>query len=61
MLAIDGFLRGLWVGVLAVLVWGALSGITGWEWMLPQTQWVFLLTMIVAGLAKIVRESGKTR
>lgn len=61
MLAIDGFLRGLWVSVLAVLVWGVLSGITGWEWMLPQTQWVFLLTMIVAGLAKIVRESGKTR
>ncbi len=59
MLAIDGFLRGLWVGILAVLVWGILSGITEWEWMLPQTQWVFLLAMVVAGLAKIVRDSGK--
>ena len=61
MLAINGFLRGLWVGILAVLIWGALSGITGWGWMLPQTQWVFLLAMVVAGLAKIVRDSGKTR
>lgn len=61
MLAIDGFLRGLWVGILAVLVWGVLSGITGWEWMLPQTQWVFLLSMVVAGLAKIVQESGRDR
>ena len=56
MLAIDGFLRGLWVSILAVPVWGALSGITGWGWMLSQTQWVFLLAMLVAGLAKIVRD-----
>lgn len=61
MLAINGFLRGLWVGILSVLVWGVLSGITGWGWMLPQTQWVFLLAMLVSGLAKIVRDSGKMR
>ena len=61
MLAIDGFLRGLWVGILVVLVWGVLSGLTGWEWMLPQTQWVFLLAMIIAGMAKIVHESSKRR
>ena len=61
MLSINAFLRGLWVGILAVLMWGVLSGITGWGWMLPQTQWVFLLTMLVAGLAKIVRDSGKMR
>lgn len=59
MLAINAFLRGLWVGILAVLIWGVLSGLTGWGWMLPQTQWVFLLTMLVAGLAKIVRASVK--
>ena len=59
MLAIDGFLRGLWVGILVVLVWGILSGLTGWEWMLPQTQWVFLLAMLIAGMAKIVHESSK--
>ena len=61
MLAIDGFLRGLWVSILAVPVWGAMPGITGWGWMLPQTQWIFLLAMLVAGLAKIVRDSGKMR
>lgn len=61
MLAIDGFLRGLWVGILAVLVWAVLSGLTGWEWMLPQTQWVFLLAMLISGMAKIVNESSRRR
>ena len=55
MLAIDGFLRGLWVGVLAALAWWAVAALTGWDWMPPLTQWVFLLTMIVAALEKIGR------
>ena len=55
MLAIDGFLRGLWVGVLVALLWWVFAALTGCDWMRPLTQWVFLLTMIVVALEKIGR------
>ena len=61
MLAIDGFLRGLWVGLLAAVVWAVISGLTGWSWMQPLNMWVFAIVMVVAGLAKIVHESSKRR
>ena len=61
MLAIDGFLRGLWVGLLAAVAWAVISGLTGWSWMQPLNMWVFAVVMLVAGLARIVNERGKSR
>ena len=56
MLAIDGFLRGLWVGILALFVWMAISELVGWEWMSTVNWPVFLLFGITAGLDKIARQ-----
>ena len=55
MLAIDGFLRGMWVGILAVLVWVVVSTITGWQWMPPLTLPVFLVVGLLAALVKVGR------
>lgn len=35
MLAIDGFLLGLWGGILVTAVWVIVAGFTGWDWMRP--------------------------
>ncbi len=60
MLAIDGFLRGLWVGLVVAVAWAVVAGVTGWGWMEPLNMWVFAVTMLVAGLAKIVNERRKS-
>ena len=61
MLAIEGLLRGLWVGLLAAVAWAVISRLTGWSWMQPLNMWVFAVVMLVAGLVKIVNERSKSQ
>ena len=58
MLAINGFLRGLWVGILATAVWALVAGVTGWDWMRPLGIWVLLVTALIAALIKLINDSG---
>ncbi len=58
MLAIDGFLRGLWVGILATAVWAIVAGFTGWDWMRPLGIWVFLVVGLIAAVGKVINDSG---
>ena len=61
MLAINGFLRGLWVGILATLVWALVAGFTGWDWMQPLGIWVFLGVGLIAALIKLINDSPRER
>ena len=53
MLAIDGFLRGLWIGVLFMGVWVLVSEFTGWGWMMPLSLPLTFVVMVIAAAAKI--------
>ena len=59
MLAIEGALRGLWVGFLALGVWVIVGQITGWDWMPPLNLPVCLVTGLIAGLTKVVKDSNQ--
>ena len=61
MLAIDGFLRGLWVGILATAIWALVAGFTGWAWMRPWGVWVFLVVGLIAAFIKLVNDSPRER
>lgn len=58
MLAINGFLRGLWVGILAMAIWALVAGFTGWDWMRPLGIWVFLVVGLIATVGKVINDSG---
>lgn len=58
MLAINGFLRGLWVGILVAAVWAIVAGFTGWDWMRPLCIWVFWAVGLIATVGKVVNDSG---
>jgi hypothetical protein len=53
MLAIDGALRGLWVGFLVLAVWVVVGQITGWSWMAPLNLPIALVSALVAALLKV--------
>lgn len=55
MLAIEGALRGIWVGFLALGIWVIVSEVTGWGWMPPLNLPVALVTALVASLAKVAK------
>ena len=57
MLMLEGFLQGLWVGVLAAVVWAVLSGLTGWNWMTPFNMWVFVGAGLIGILVKAIDSS----
>lgn len=59
MLAIDGFLRGLWVGAIVAAVWAVVAVLTGSDWMRPLAIWVFLAVGIIAAVIKIINASGE--
>ena len=59
MLAIEGALRGLWVGFLILGVWVIVGQLTGWSWMQPLNLPVCLVTGLIAGLAKVVKDSNR--
>ncbi len=59
MLAIEGALRGLWVGFLVLGVWVIVGQLTGWSWMQPLNLLVCLVTGLIAGLAKVVKDSNR--
>lgn len=59
MIMLNGFLRGMWVGFLAVLAWAAVSGVTGWEWMPPLNLWVFAVAGLSAAWAKVISDSRR--
>lgn len=58
MLAINAYLRGLWVSILVTAVWAIVAGVTGWDWMRPWGIWVLLATWLVAALIKGINDSG---
>ena len=53
MLILNGFLRGLWVGIVAVFVWVVIAEMTGWTWMAHWNGVVFMASAVGAGLAKM--------
>ena len=53
MLAIEGALRGLWVGFLVLGAWVIVGQLTGWSWMQPLNLLVCLVSGLVAGLLKV--------
>ena len=55
MLAIEGALRGLWVGFLVLGVWVIVGQITGWGWMPPLNLPVCLVAGLVAALTKVAK------
>ncbi len=59
MLAIDGALRGLWVGFLVLGVWVIVGQLTGWSWMPSLNLPVCLVTGLIAGLAKVFKDSNR--
>ena len=59
MLAIDGFLRGLWVGAIVAAVWAVVAVLTGSDWMRPLAIWVFLAVGLIAAVVKIINASGE--
>ena len=61
MLAINAFLRGLWVGILAMAIWAIVAGVTGWDWMRPWGVWVFLVVGLIAAFIKLVNDSPRER
>lgn len=58
MLAINAYLRGLWVGILAMAIWAIVAGFTGWGWMQPLGVWVFLVVGLIAAFIKLINDSG---
>ena len=56
MIMLNGFLRGMWVGLLAVLAWAIVSGLTGWDWMPPLNLWVFAAAGLIATWAKVISD-----
>ena len=56
MIMLNGFLRGMWVGALAVVVWAIVSGLTGWDWMPPPNLWVFAVAGLIAAWAKVISD-----
>lgn len=58
MLAINAFLRGLWVSILVTAIWALVAGFTGWDWMRPLGIWVLLATGLIVALIKVVNDSG---
>ena len=65
MLAIDGFLRGLWVGLLAMVLWavvaGVIEGLTGWSGMAPFSIWVFVGVGLIAAWWKVIKDSNRSK
>ena len=63
MIMLNGFLRGLWVGLLAAAVWafagGVIAGLTGWEGITANSAvWVFVIVGIIATWAKVIKDSS---
>ena len=59
-LMLNGFLRGLWVGIVAMAVWALVGGLTGWDWMSSfNIIWVFVVSGLVSGLQKVVNDSNQ--
>lgn len=56
MLAIEGTLRGLWVGFLALAVWVLVGQLTGWSWMPPLNLPVALVSALVAALLRVGKD-----
>ena len=59
MIMLNGFLRGMWVGAVAVIAWAIVSGLTGWDWMLPLNIWVFAVAGLIAAWAKVISDSRR--
>lgn len=56
MIMLNGFLRGMWVGALALVAWAIVSGLTGWDWMPPLNIWVFAVASLLATWAKVISD-----
>ena len=56
MIMLNGFLRGMWVGALALVAWAVVSGLTGWDWMPPLNIWVFGVASLLATWAKVISD-----
>ena len=54
MLMLEGFLQGLWVGIVAAVVWAVVSGLTGWSWMAPFNMWVLVGAGLIGILVKVI-------
>lgn len=59
MIMLNGFLRGMWVGALAMVAWAIVSGLTGWDWMPPLNIWVFAVAGLLAAWTKVIRDSRR--
>ena len=55
MLAIEGALRGIWVGFLVMGIWFIAGELTGWDWMPPLNLPVALVAALVAVTMKIAK------
>ena len=55
MLAIEGALRGIWVGFLVLGIWFIAGELTGWDWMPPLRLPVALVAALVASLDRVAR------
>ena len=53
MLILNGFLRGLWVGIVVVFVWVVVAEMADWSWMHNWNGVVFMASAVMAGLAKM--------
>lgn len=56
MIMLNGFLRGMRVGALAMVAWAIVSGLTGWDWMPPLNIWVFAVAGLLATWAKFISD-----
>ena len=53
MLILNGFLRGLWVGIVVIFIWVIIAEVTEWSWMHHWNGVVFMASAVVAGLEKM--------
>ena len=61
MLAINAFLRGLWVSILVTAVWAIVASVTGWDWMRPLGIWVLWAVWTIAAVGKVISDSPRER